>query len=413
MTLACTVPAPDDQSAGGVVAVVAPDGPEPDLGLARAGWSAIAVRLPLHTLPLSQTDECPAEGAFSLQITHETMRRTLNALRTRQVSAVVAGSPAGVDLADQLATCLGLPANCPATAVLRRDRQAQGAALTHAGLPSVRGMHTESLAAAVSWARFVQFPEYVLAPADTSTPGARICRTPDEISLAWPHLRRTAYRHSGDQHLVLCERLPGAQYVVHTLTGPGPSGGAEHTVTDIWASTRTAAHQPDRMDLVPPTGLLPRALTVYLRPVLDQLGVTTGAFRSRIVYTPDRGPILLSTRAVPGIPAGHRLPGSGRAFSYDYARPRHQPQLHVARVSLIAPADGLIDGCLLRMLTALATVTRVDDALRPGAPVTRTTDRATSPGELVLAADDVRALDADYRAIRRVEARGLYQGSAR
>lgn len=397
MPINITMPAPHSPS---TVAVVAPHG---DLtptvrDLTSKGWNTIAVTLPSHTQPLAATDPTPHD-TYAEVIAHGSARRTLARLHRHHTSAVVAGSAAGVELADTLAAHLEVAGGGdPATSSARCDRGEQAATLQAAGLAAPRSLRTTSLLTALRWARFCQLPSYVLAPADTSVAGpARLCRTQADLSLAWPALRRAARRQSTNGHLVLQEALTGCQYLVHTVTR-----GGQHQVEEIWAETRTDG-VTDRLDAVPSSGMLARALRYAMPPILDALGVQDGAYRSRIAYAPGRGPTLLSARLDPSQTllalAGTPVPAPPRA------------QLPTTQVALIAPHDGVIDPGHLRALTSLSTLNRILGPLHPGSAVARTVSRLTSPGTLILTGGS-HAIAEDYRRIRRLEADGLYVRSA-
>lgn len=392
--------------ANGAAAVVAPSAHcTAAADFNRRGIPCIAVTLPRYLCHLAAADDLPA-GTYAHTVVHESMRRTLKAMRSHRVTTVVAGSAHGTHLAEQLALELGLPGNCPDTSQRRGDRAAQAQALAAAGMAAPHGLRTNSLQAAVRWAQFCRFPRYVVAPADTSVSGpARECSSPAEIGLAWRALSRTAHRHSGGGDLIIQEWLPGAQYVVHSATGRAPDGSSVHSVREIWSETHTRGGLLDRRDLVHPSGLIHRALRNYVPRMLDALDVTHGTLRSRIAYVPTRGPILLAARPSPDEhPDRTDTRGRGRAAP---AAGRH-----TTRVALIAPSDGYINGRLLRTLFALPTLVAVEGALHPGAPVLRTTGRHTSPGSLVLRGQ-ARAIEADHRTVRDLEARGLYEGCAR
>lgn len=379
-------------------AIVAPDG---DLtptvrDLTRQGWHVLAVTLPRNTLPLTATDPTPND-TYTDVVVHDSPRRTLNRLSRHGVSCVVGGSSVGIAVADQLAARLGVTGSGdPATSPQRYDRAAQAQALTLAGLAAPRSLRATSLPAALRWARFCQLPAYALAPADTSVGGpARVCRTQMDISLAWPALRRAARRQAAGSGLVIQEAIAGPQYLIHTVTHHG-----QHRVEQIWSETRTAEGLADRLDAVPSSGMLARALRCAMPPILDALGVHAGAYRSRIAYAPGHGPVLLSARPDPSQTllalTGNPTPP-----------PPPRAQLHTTHVALIAPHDATLNARRLRALTSLPTVSRIVGPLYPGAAISRTVGRLTSPGTLVLTGGR-RAIDADYDHIRRLEAGDLY-----
>ncbi|MFD7663564.1 hypothetical protein [Streptomyces sp. NPDC059788] len=431
---------PERPAPYGVAAIVAPYGPEGGDAYAaeftRHGWACVPVVHPPHSLPLLHADTAVSD-AFPRAVTHAGpgLRRTLKKLRARHdVKAVLAAHPLGLPLADHLARGLGLPGCDPASAQRRHCRGAQMDALPQTGLAAPQGIRATTLAAAQRWAAFVQTPAYVLAPADTAVHGAaRVCRSPAEIRAAWHVLRRAARRHTGEEHLVLQAHQPGPQYIVHSVSSPRPCGSAtDHTVTDIWSEIQTGPQLTDRVELMATSSPFHRVLSAYTRRVLDCLGVRTGPARSRIAFVPGRGPVLLAARAwATSTPAdtavreatGHDLLRSAvHAAIGDAARPgtagravlrRPDDQRHIALVRLIAPAAGRIDGPSLDTLTALPSVARIVGPLEAGAPVVRTVDRRTSPGEVLLVAPTQRALAEGYRAVRAVEAAGLYQGGTR
>ncbi|MFC8128353.1 hypothetical protein [Streptomyces sp. NPDC057302] len=389
------------------------------------GWPCVAIELAPAMLP-PELAGSTVTGEYRHRIVHTgSLRETVKLLAPHRVGAVVAGSSLGVDLADQLAEQLRRTGNDPSSSLLRHDIGLQAETLAAAGVAAPRGIRTASLATALDWAAFYDLPEYVVAAADTALEApTRRCRSGYDLAVAWRAMRQNAHQQGLDPHLVLQEHLCGTVYHLDTVTGRGPSDAVEHRVTRIWAETRTPAGLHDRSDLVDPRGLAPRLLTLYMLRVLDILGVRTGVLRSRLVVVDGQGPVLV--RAEPGPPMDaadtvlRELTGSDlvqdavQAVLPDRprtpARPVRRP--HIARVSLIAPQDGAIDEELLRTITALPTVRQAAGDLRPGARVRRTVNRTSSPGELVLAADNRRDVDRDHRAIRSAERRGLYRGAA-
>ncbi|MFJ5588263.1 hypothetical protein ACIQCG_00765 [Streptomyces noursei] len=343
----------------------------------------VTVSPPAHTLPPGAATPSPDATNTVL---HQGLRSTARQLRALGVSGIVPGSSQGVDLAARLAEQLDLPGNEPSTSMVRRDRDAQAKAWSRAGLPSARTVRSTSLPTALRWARFVNVPQLVVAPADTSVSGpARTCRAHAEIGLAWVPIRRAAHHHSGSRHVVLQERIAGRQYTVRTTTAEG-----QHTVTEIWALTHTPAGLLDRADLLPASSILNRPLKHLAGHALTALGVRHGAMRLRLAHHPERGPVLLSARV-----------------DVTPTHPRPAARLHTTRVTLHAPADGVLNRRLLRTVIQLPTVYRIEGELQPGVPITQTHNRHTSPGVVELVGGPA-AVRADHDMIRRLEARGLY-----
>lgn len=393
----------------GTAAVVAPAdaGDRYVPALARHGWNSIAVTEPAHQ---------PGDSAGYLQhITHRgSLRRTAAHLNRLGVQAVLAGSPAGTELADLLATRLNLPGNALDTAEIRRDTGFTSAALLESGITAPRSIRTARLSNALEWAAFTQTAELVLQHPDPTHPRPfHFCRTADDIRVAWHRLQ-----DSSTQPLVLREHLAGAQYRIHTLTGPDRAGASDHTITSIWSEIRTPEQQVCRADLLSRQGLLARALALYTMRALTALGVRYGPAHATVTFIPDRGPALLSLRTDPyadfatdtlRLATGHDPIRDTALLLATGRRPEapHQPHAHVTKIALLPRRDGALDPALLRTITTLPTVAATT-ALTGGAPV-----RAGQiAGWLLLIARDSRAINQDHQVVRAAENLGLYGSAA-
>lgn len=409
MALAAPLPAAAPPALrSGTAAIIAPAGPGDRYlpVLARHGWASVAVTTPAAT--------SPGDG-YLRHITHRgSLRRTAAQLQQLGVQAVIAGSAAGTELADRLADRLHLPGNAPDTADIRRDIAFTSAALLDAGITAPRSIRTPRLSDALTWAAFTQINDLVVQHPDPSHPHpAYLCRTADDIRHAWARLQTTT-----GQPLVLREGLAGTQYRIHTLTGPGPDGTPDHTITAIWSEIRTADQLVCRSDLLSRHGLLARALALYTMRALTALGVRYGSTHATVTYIPDRGPALLSLRTDPYDDFASDV--LRRATDHDPIRDtalllatgrRHetlQPRrTHVTKVALLPRHDGFLDEALLRTITTLPTVAATSE-LTATAPV----HAGRIAGWLLLVADDSRAINQDHQVIRAAENLGLYGSPA-
>ncbi|MGP3777122.1 glutathione synthetase (plasmid) [Streptomyces sp. SDT5-1] len=401
-------------------AIVAPG---PDGGLpsefARLGWSRIAVTLDAQPAT-ARGPMTPAGGDFTRTVPYRgSLRRTARELGELGVRAVVAGSPAGLALADRLADALDLPGNDPASTAARGDLGAQNQALTAHGLTALRLLRTTSRTRATQWAAFTALPAYVVTTAATTDNAPElVCRSPKEIAEAWHTLQ--AQQPGPPVPMVIREHVEGHRYLVNTLSGRDADGHVTHTVTDTWSCHHSPAHAVERLDLVPQHGRMGRLLALYIRRVLEALQVSTGATACELAYLPGRGPLLLSARAFADqaeaalaarLALGrdtHR--DAAHCAIHDQSRTsvRAHGALHLLRVPLHPDRDGRLDRWMLRTIRQLPTVLHADSTLLPDAPV-----RAhVPPGELVLRSGDPRAVEADYRSIRAHERLGLYGGDA-
>lgn len=408
--------------AAGTAAVIVPNS---GYGYAEAfackGWKTVAVELDARRKPL-RLAEASICGPYTDTVEHHgSLRQTVKSLRKRGVTAVVAGSAAGIALADRIASLLNLPGGDPETSPLRCDRGAQAVALAAAGVPAPNSVRTTSLSEALKWAELFPLSSYVLAPAAVGVPVEPVtCKGELQVSVAWPAMRRAAARYSGDAHLVLTEDLPGRQYLVHSVTRPEQAGEPEHVVTGVWAETRFADGRLDRTDLLDRQPLLTRALSMYTLRVLDVLGVVRGPVISRIAYGATRGPLLISALAAPSPSLADDVwrAATGRervADVLDAWTPRSPAEAvpgpidcRIVRVHL-QPVDGDagIDPWLGRILRQLPTVVAVSAGLQaPAAAVVS----ALASAEVVLSSDEPEAVEADYRVVRALEREGLFRG---
>ncbi|MGW1615689.1 glutathione synthetase [Streptomyces sp. NPDC002285] len=394
----------------GTAAVVAPAdaGDRYVPALTRHGWNSVAVTEPAHQ---------PGDSAGYLRhITHHgSLRRTAAHLNRLGVQAVLAGSPAGTELADLLATRLHLPGNAPDTADIRRDTGFTSTALLDAGITAPRSIRTARLPNALEWAAVTQTAELVLQHPDPAHPRpSHFCRTADDIRSAWRLLQ-----DSSTQPLVLREHLPGTQYHIHTLTGPGHDGSTDHTITSIWSEIRTPDQHVCRADLLSRQGLLARALFLYTMSALTALGVRYGPAHATVTFIPDRGPALLSLRTDPY--ADFATDALRRATGHDPIRDTalllttgrrpeapHPPRAHVTKIALLPRRDGALDPALLRTITALPTVAATT-ALSGGSPVKA---GQIAGWLLLLVADDNRAISQAHQVVRAAENLGLYGSPA-
>lgn len=411
------------EAAAGTVAIVAPyeDSAHAET-FARQGWRTVVVELDAPGRPSALTPVLGA-GSCVYSVKHrESLRRTVKTLRGQGVSAVVAGSAAGIELAERIAWHLGLPQGDPETSRLRYDRGVQAAALVRAGIPAPRGIRSAHPAEVLAWAKACPLPGYVLAPAAAGVPVEPVaCDDERQINTAWPAMKRAAARYSDDPHLVLTERLPTRQFVVNSVSRPGADGQTDHVITDVWAETRSCDQELERTDLLHHHEPLTRELSAYMLRVLDALGVIRGPLTARVAYEESRGPLLVSALAVPGISLADEA--LRRATGYDRATVtldtwippspvRHVPGPdghRVVRVHVRRGGGDTVDPRLGRILNRLPTVVALSADLLGNAPVTGTARYA----EIVLGGNEPEAVEADYRIIRVLECESVHDAVCR
>ncbi|MCG7202296.1 hypothetical protein [Streptomyces arenae] len=346
-----------------------------------------------------------ADDGYAHVITYDgDLRRTLKKLRAVGVGTVLAASPAGVELAERIAWHLHLPGTgVPGSASLRTDPGVQAKALARAGITTPHTLRTSRLPEAISWADCVPARAYRLMPAAFGT-GAEVahCHSSDQITRAWPRIQHAALRHTGTTALVLQELVQGHEYMVDSITHPGP-GGPQHTITSIWTHQPPAAPgRPQRHDLLHRRNLLARRLSIEVCRALDALGVEDGTITSHLVFAPDQGPLLLSARV-----NTHRSHADETVWkitgmdpldaALEYTRPDSgSPGPRITRIRLQVPRPPGLSTVPVGRLQALPTVKCLDTRPSPDPFTTRSTRPSY---EIVLSHDSRDAVEHDYHRI--------------
>lgn len=394
------------------VAVIAPTfGTGYADALTRRGRDAVAVTLGLDTRPPANGAPLADEAYTGVIEYTGDLRRTIKKLRAVGAEAVVAASPAGVELAERIAWQLGLPCSgMPDSVLLRTDRGVQAEALSRAGIAVPSTLRTASLVEALAWADLCPASTYRLAPvAIGGTARSVECPTKQSIAAVWPQFQAAALRRSGEAALVLQERVEGRQYVIDTVTRPGPDG-PQHAVTGIWAHAHAPTGLLDRIDLLHRRDLLARRLSLYVRSALDTLGVTSGTTSCHVAFEPERGPVLLSAGVVTNPsrsdeaiwaitghdPIDAALDGAHLAS----LRGSDNPRSCVSRIYVNTPRGDGPESAVLQALAALPTAVDLDRD--PNSLVSGTVP--LHPGgktcEIVLAHGLPEAIEKDYQRIR-------------
>ncbi|PBC70146.1 L-Amino acid ligase [Streptomyces sp. TLI_235] len=341
---------------------------------------------------------------------------TAGELARLSVHHVLAGAESGADVADLLATRMGLPtANADGFATARRDKRAMHRILDDRGVPVPAQQHLDEhrtvlrrIGGDLDGATVVVKP-----PASAGTDGVHVCRSAAERDAAVDAVvaRANTYGQTNDG-VVLQEYLDGPEYMVNTVSVDG-----HHAAVEIWRSEkRTIDGSPvyDRQVLQDPRTETCQELLAYVFDVLTHLGVRWGAAHTEVIVTA-RGPLLLETGT--RLPGGHDPSLGLRALGtchldevvQSYLAPEEvtdrgptRPlRQHALGVSLISPTSGrLVRDLDLRPITALPSFHGLRIPVKAGDRISRTVDLWTKPGGLYLCHADPERLEQDYRAVR-------------
>jgi hypothetical protein len=404
------------------VAVIAPpSGSGYADALARRGRDAVAVTLGLGTRPPANGATLEDEAYTSVIEYTGDLHRTIKRLRAIGVEAVVAASPTGVELAERIAWQLRLPGSgMPDSVLLRTDRGVQAQALSRAGIAVPRTLRTVSLVKALAWADCRPASAYRLASVVIGGTAVLVeCPTKQSVAAIWPQVQGVALRRSERAALVLQERVEGRQYVVDSVTRLGPDG-PEHAVTGIWSHAHAPTGLVDRIDLLRRHDLLARRLSLYVRRVLDTLGVISGATSCHVAFEPERGPILLSAgvvtdrsrgdKAVWAITGHDPIDAALDGALYTSRHSSHNPRSCVARIYVNTPRGDGPESAVLQALAALPTAVGLDTdptsfvsgtvPLPPGGKACEIVLAHELPGAIERGYQRIRALMTDLHKIR-------------
>ncbi|MBA3770970.1 MAG: ATP-grasp domain-containing protein [Ramlibacter sp.] len=344
------------------------------------------------------------------------------AVAAHRPRAVVAASEFGVELADLLATRLGLPGNTPDLSRARRDKYLMANAVAKAGVPVAAQMQGSELAGLLQWYREQPERRVVAKPLDSAgSDDVYFCDDERQVAAAAQRiLGKTNLMMQENRAILLQHQLDGDEYVVNSVSHAGL-----HWVTDIWRCHKLPAGTDrkiyDREDLVPPAAAEVAPLIAYASAVLDALGIGLGPAHTELILTA-QGPRLLETGArISGLanPAALALAtGTDQVeltteCHVDPDRLSQRPRLyerhkHARCVNLIARrAATLSHPALQRFFGDLASFESVRFRLADGAQTRPTTDLNTSPGALFLVHSDPGQIEHDYHALRQWEERFL------
>ncbi|WP_223735359.1 ATP-grasp domain-containing protein [Streptomyces purpurogeneiscleroticus] len=344
-------------------------------------------------------------------------------LRELSPACVVPGADPGVELADFLAAQV-VPgrANVPALRAARRDKGEMAAAAAAAGLPTPAQICTADPREAQTWIARTGLAGRDLVikpPKSASTDG--VLRLPRGEGWRDAFEKQLGCLNQWDvvnDRMLLMEYITGTEYVVDTFSHHGV-----HTVADVtrYAKVDNGPHMAvySTMEWVAPDDPVVSELTRYTRGVLDAVGMRFGAAHVEIMQTAD-GPRLIELNARPhggGHPPFNRhatgdsqidrtvrsvLGGPGEPIPTGYALHRHMRVVFLISRSAGVVRNPEVFDAVQELPSLHHSAVHVHNGQR--LHVTRDLLNTLSLGFVVLAHEDPSQVEADCRAVRRMEA---------
>ncbi len=346
----------------------------------------------------------------------------LAALAARRPGAVLTGSEFGVELADRLAAALGLAGNDPTSSAARRNKALMVERVALAGLPVAIQQRVDTVKQALDWYARAGQPSVVAKPLDSAgSDNVFICHDREALSAAVTAiLGGTNLMMCDNRQALLQEYLIGPEYVVNSVSHAG-----RHWITDVWRCTKALTAEGrkiyDHEDLLQEEAPELPSLLAYAEGVLDALGIVHGPAHTELILT-ERGPRLLETGARL---SGLACPGALQSATGNdqvaltgltclapaklTTHPqRYRLQRHARTLSLIAHRAGTFaQSEALARLQALPSFYTARFRFAEGAAIAPTIDLNSSPGAVFLVHSRAEQIEADYRAWRDWERKGL------
>lgn len=341
----------------------------------------------------------------------------------RCAQTVLAGSEAGVLLAQQLARMLALPdALSSSQALALRDKVMLAQAFDNAGLRAPKSELIDDPADVREVIARFSLPLVVKPSNSAMSDGVTVCSTAEEAHRACLQLLSRAHNILGelDRGVVIQEFLVGTEFALNVVSRNG-----WHVITDAWRYTKTVTVTGvpfyDYDELLRPDEVERLELRSQVERILDALGVTSGPSHVELIQGA-MGPIAIDVAARLGGTLGNVL--MKRATGHSQVRatvesmlpgawkppalPQMLPGIALRVVQLRNRFDGTARGMIwLQIFNSLPTCLAVEATARVGEPIGVTDTLATSPGVVFLRGPKSQ-VEVDYTAIRALEAKNCY-----
>lgn len=335
-------------------------------------------------------------------------------------AAVIVGCETGVELADMLATRLGLPGNDPILGEASRDKYLMHQAVAKAGSRSLKSWLGNDPAELVQWVKATGLPVVVKPPRSSGADGVHVCTTVEETKNAFDSLLGSKSILGEPITQVLAQEfVEGDEVVVNTVSCKGC-----HMISDLWRYRKliTADGRSiyDGAELVQDFKEMTDETLAYAFSVLDALGIVQGPAHMEVMLTPT-GPVLIECGARPmGASYPQELLRESLGYTQlelaleSYLDPQtfskrlEQPYRrfkHFLIKVLISTREGNLESVPgISLLASLPSVRSGNFiSCLENDSIVRTIDLLSAPGSIFLCHEDENILKQDHAIIRELE----------
>lgn len=387
------------------------------------GYQSVHVRTIKH---LSDTQRSGyRSGDFLQEFIYDENDEQLLALITSRfphIKCIVPGIESAVILADRLSERLGVITNGTAASIARRDKREMANVVERAGIPVISGIATADVNVALRWRMEAEAKVVIIKPKSSSgTFGFKICETEDALRESFAGLlhSRDVFDDIVDEILVQ-PLVKGQEYAVNFVSCDGI-----HYPTDVWRTKKRRVGQSKvylREDLVYSEDDMFDALCRYVVRVLDALEIRWGPSHTEVIVKEDGSIVLIEAAArlmgaldislVTEVLGHNAVQLTAEAYlAAGNFKQRCNLPLPVRKgeacmVQMLATRAGKLECYDLAPLRELRSYHGADTTLDNGDTLSVTTDSYTSPGLVFLSGSSTPIIDADFRAVRRLERDG-------
>lgn len=344
---------------------------------------------------------------------------------SRSIIALICGGESGVKVTDALSEHMGLRGNGTGLAN-RRDKRVQQDAVRRSGLRAVREACGTAWEDVASFLETESLPVVVKPVESAGSDGVKLCRTKEEAEAHFK-LLMTSQRKLGAQGaaVLVQEFLAGEEFVIDQVTRDGV-----HKTVMVWSYEKAPANGAQfvyyNMRPVPSDSAVAQQLVEYTSGCLDAIQIRNGATHSEVMLTAD-GPCLVEVNCRCGgfngswVPLATALTGYSQVTCLldafvDAAAYDALPLLPAAPFKkagcnpfLVSKQEGVVRATPgFDAIAKLSSCVSVDAAVKVGDMQRKTIDLFTQPGQCVLVHADPAVVEADIKAIRKLEDEGLF-----